>query len=142
MKIRIELEGRSLTATLENSEAARDFLSLLPLTLTLTDYNLAVTAPRRNHRLRGPRGPAQGARVGFDQATVGGSGASRDNAAVRSVSARQRGYLSPPRNHVTHRLPAAEPPPRHADHHSSFCISTSCLKNNSGFVSFLISASV
>jgi hypothetical protein len=39
MKIRIELEGRSLTATLENSEAARDFLSLLPLTLTLTDYN-------------------------------------------------------------------------------------------------------
>ncbi len=39
MNIRIELEGRSLTATLENSEAARDFLSLLPLTLTLTDYN-------------------------------------------------------------------------------------------------------
>jgi hypothetical protein len=39
MSIRIELEGRSLTATLENSEAARDFLSLLPLTLTLTDYN-------------------------------------------------------------------------------------------------------
>lgn len=39
MKIRIELEGRSLTATLEDSEAARDFLSLLPLTLTLTDYN-------------------------------------------------------------------------------------------------------
>jgi hypothetical protein len=36
-KIRIELEGRSLTATLENSEAARDFLSLL--TLTLTDHN-------------------------------------------------------------------------------------------------------
>lgn len=39
MKIRIELEGRSLTATLEDSEAARDFLSLLPLTLTLTDYH-------------------------------------------------------------------------------------------------------
>ena len=39
MKIRIELEGRSLTATLENTEAARDFLSLLPLTLALTDYN-------------------------------------------------------------------------------------------------------
>jgi hypothetical protein len=39
MKILIQLEGRSLTATLENSEAARDFLSLLPLKLTLTDYN-------------------------------------------------------------------------------------------------------
>jgi hypothetical protein len=35
MKIRIQLEERSLTATLENTEAARDFLSLLPLTLTL-----------------------------------------------------------------------------------------------------------
>jgi hypothetical protein len=39
MKIRIQLEGRSVTATLEESEAAREFLSLLPLTLTLTDYN-------------------------------------------------------------------------------------------------------
>ncbi len=39
MKIRIQLEGRSVTATLEESQAARDFLSLLPLTLTLTDYN-------------------------------------------------------------------------------------------------------
>lgn len=39
MKIRIQLEGRSLTATLEESEAARDFLSLLPLTLNLTDYS-------------------------------------------------------------------------------------------------------
>jgi len=39
MKIRIQLAGRSLTATLENSDAARDFLSLLPMTLTLTDYN-------------------------------------------------------------------------------------------------------
>lgn len=39
MKIQIQLEGRSLTATLEESEAAREFLALLPLTLTLTDYN-------------------------------------------------------------------------------------------------------
>ncbi|MFL5270457.1 MAG: cyclophilin-like fold protein [Anaeromyxobacteraceae bacterium] len=39
MKIRIQLEGRSLTATLDESEAARDFLSLLPLTLTLTEYH-------------------------------------------------------------------------------------------------------
>lgn len=39
MKISIQLEGRSVTATLDDSEAARDFLSLLPLTLKLSDYN-------------------------------------------------------------------------------------------------------
>lgn len=39
MKIQIHVGARSLTATLENSKAARDFLSLLPLTLTLSDYN-------------------------------------------------------------------------------------------------------
>lgn len=39
MKIHIQLEGRSLTATLEESQAAREFLALLPLTLTLADYN-------------------------------------------------------------------------------------------------------
>jgi hypothetical protein len=39
MKIRIQIEGRSVTATLEESQAAQDFLSLLPLSLTLTDYN-------------------------------------------------------------------------------------------------------
>ena len=38
VKIRIQLEGRSVTATLGQSQAARDFLSLLPLTLTLTDF--------------------------------------------------------------------------------------------------------
>jgi hypothetical protein len=41
MKVRIKLEGRSMTATLENSEAGRDFLSMLPVTLTLADYNSA-----------------------------------------------------------------------------------------------------
>ena len=39
MKIQIQLEGRSVTATLEESQAAQEFLSLLPLSLTLTDYN-------------------------------------------------------------------------------------------------------
>lgn len=39
MKIRIQLESRTLTATLEEGEAAREFLSMLPLTLTLSDYN-------------------------------------------------------------------------------------------------------
>jgi hypothetical protein len=39
MKIRIQLEGHALTATLEESEAARDLMAQLPLALTLTDYN-------------------------------------------------------------------------------------------------------
>lgn len=39
MKIRIEIEDTSLTATLDSTEAARDFASLLPLTMTLEDYN-------------------------------------------------------------------------------------------------------
>jgi hypothetical protein len=40
MKIRIDIEGTHLTATLENNAASRDFVSLLPLTLTLEDYNM------------------------------------------------------------------------------------------------------
>lgn len=39
MKIRIEIEGTTLTATLNDTDAARDFASLLPLTITLEDYN-------------------------------------------------------------------------------------------------------
>jgi len=38
MKIRLTVDGRSLSATLLDSPTARDFLSLLPLTLTLEDY--------------------------------------------------------------------------------------------------------
>src|SRR5882757_2888359 len=38
MKIRIKLEDRILTATLEDTATSRDFVSLLPLTLTLEDY--------------------------------------------------------------------------------------------------------
>jgi hypothetical protein len=38
MKICMTVEGTPLTATLEDSAAARDFASLLPLSLTLTDY--------------------------------------------------------------------------------------------------------
>jgi hypothetical protein len=38
MKIRIEIEGTVLTATLNDTEVARDFAALLPLSLTLTDY--------------------------------------------------------------------------------------------------------
>lgn len=38
MKIRLHFDDQALPATLENTPAARDFLSLLPLTLTLEDY--------------------------------------------------------------------------------------------------------
>lgn len=38
MKIRLVLEGQTLSATLQDSPAARDFYSLLPLKLMLEDY--------------------------------------------------------------------------------------------------------
>ncbi|MGH7695936.1 MAG: cyclophilin-like fold protein [Gemmatimonadaceae bacterium] len=38
MKIRMDVEGVALTATLDDIPTARDFVALLPLTLTLTDY--------------------------------------------------------------------------------------------------------
>jgi hypothetical protein len=39
MKIRIIVDGAELTATLEDNVASRDFAALLPLDLTLKDYN-------------------------------------------------------------------------------------------------------
>ena len=38
MKIRLKLGDRVITATLADSKATQDFISLLPLTLTLEDY--------------------------------------------------------------------------------------------------------
>lgn len=38
MKIRLLVDGRTLTATLDDNPTSRDFLSLLPLTLKLEDY--------------------------------------------------------------------------------------------------------
>jgi hypothetical protein len=38
MKIWLTVDGRSMTATLVDSPTSRDFLSLLPITLTLEDY--------------------------------------------------------------------------------------------------------
>ena len=37
MKIRLTVGDRALTATLSNNETTRDFVSLLPLTLTMND---------------------------------------------------------------------------------------------------------
>ncbi len=38
MKIRMDVEGTEVTATLDDNATSRDFVSLLPLTLTLKDY--------------------------------------------------------------------------------------------------------
>jgi hypothetical protein len=38
VKIRMDVAGTSITATLDDNDTARDFASLLPLTLTLRDY--------------------------------------------------------------------------------------------------------
>lgn len=38
MKVRLKVEDKVITATLNDSETAWDFISLLPLTITLEDY--------------------------------------------------------------------------------------------------------
>jgi hypothetical protein len=38
MKIQMDVEGTVITATLDGNETAKDFVSLLPLKLTLQDY--------------------------------------------------------------------------------------------------------
>ncbi len=39
VKISLNIEGRTMTATLNASQAAQDFAPLLPVTLTMEDYN-------------------------------------------------------------------------------------------------------
>ena len=39
MKIRLTFDGKAIEATLLDNATARDLLSLLPMTLTLEDYN-------------------------------------------------------------------------------------------------------
>ena len=39
MKIRMDVDGTRITATLDDNATAKDFASLLPLTLSLDDYN-------------------------------------------------------------------------------------------------------
>lgn len=38
MKLNIIIDGYARTATLNHSQASKDFVALLPLTLTLQDY--------------------------------------------------------------------------------------------------------
>jgi hypothetical protein len=58
MKIDIDVEGTTITATLDDSPAARDFASLLPLMLTLEDYNLTEKISNLPRRLSIQDAPA------------------------------------------------------------------------------------
>lgn len=65
MRIRITAADRTFTAVLEDSEAARDFAALLPIELTLGDYNRTekvADLPRRLSTANAPEGvdPAVG----------------------------------------------------------------------------------
>src|ERR671917_381132 len=61
MRIRIDIDGTVITATLEDSATARDFASLFPLTLTLRDYTATEKISDLPRRLS-----TQGAPLGFD----------------------------------------------------------------------------
>jgi hypothetical protein len=61
MKINIDVEGTTITATLDDSPAARDFASLLPLMLTLEDYNSTEKISNLPRKLS-----IQGAPAGID----------------------------------------------------------------------------
>lgn len=59
MKIRLTVEGKTVTASLNDTPAARDFLSLLPLTLALEDYastEKIAYLPRRLSTTGAPHG--------------------------------------------------------------------------------------
>lgn len=61
MKIRIIAADQTFTAVLEDSEAARDFAALLPIELTLSDYNRTekiVDLPRPLSTAGAPEGVA------------------------------------------------------------------------------------
>lgn len=58
MKIRITLEDRVITATLYDNNTSRDFISLLPLTLTLEDYEVTEKISYLPKRLSTEDAPA------------------------------------------------------------------------------------
>ena len=62
MRIRMNVDGVPIAATLHDNETARDFISLLPLTLTLSDYASAEKIsdlPRRLSTRERPRAPTR-----------------------------------------------------------------------------------
>jgi hypothetical protein len=57
--IRFDIEGSSITATLDDNATSRDFVSLLPLTVMLDDYaatEKVCDLPRRLSTERAPAG--------------------------------------------------------------------------------------
>jgi hypothetical protein len=59
VKIRINVAGSAITAALENNATARDFVSILPLTITLEDYastEKIADLPRRLNTEDAPAG--------------------------------------------------------------------------------------
>jgi hypothetical protein len=58
MRIQIDVDGTRLTATLDDNATTRDFISLLPLTLTLEDYNGTEKISNRPKRLSTKDAPA------------------------------------------------------------------------------------
>ena len=64
MKIRMDVDGVPLNASLDDNEAARDFVSLLPLELTLEDYastEKIADLPRKLSTTGAPAGTAAAA---------------------------------------------------------------------------------
>lgn len=58
MKIKITIGEKTLTATLNDSPTAKDFASLLPLTLTLRDYNATEKISDITRKLSAKDAPA------------------------------------------------------------------------------------
>ena len=58
MKIRLTFDGKAVEATLLNNATARDFLSLLPMTLTLEDYNSTEKIGHPSRKLSTAGAPA------------------------------------------------------------------------------------
>jgi hypothetical protein len=58
MKIRMDVEGTAIMATLVDNATSRDFVSLLPLTLTLTDYAATEKVSALPRRLSTEGAPA------------------------------------------------------------------------------------
>jgi hypothetical protein len=64
MKIRLTVDGQTATATLYDNATARDFASLLPLTLTMEDYDTierVSSLPRKLSTQGAPEGVAPAA---------------------------------------------------------------------------------
>lgn len=58
MNLKLSIGGQVLTAALEDNSTSRDFVSLLPLTLTLKDYasTETISASKATLGSRGARG--------------------------------------------------------------------------------------